>query len=72
MSKINSKELRNMGREDIIVKLNDLQKDLIKERAQIAVGTTPKSPGQIKQIKKTIARIKQILHENKIEVTKDK
>ena len=72
MSKTNSKELRNMGREDIIVKLNDLQKDLIKERAQIAVGTTPKSPGQIKQIKKTIARIKQVLHENKIEVTKDK
>jgi len=69
MAKINKKELKNMNMEDLKVKLNDIKKELIKENAQIAVGTTPKSPGHVKQIKKTIARIKQLLNK---EVKKDK
>jgi large subunit ribosomal protein L29 len=64
MAKINKKEFKNMGKDDLQKKLIDLKKELIKENAQIAVGTTPKSPGQVKQMKKSIATLIQLL-ENK-------
>jgi large subunit ribosomal protein L29 len=62
MAKINKKDILNMNQEDLKTRLVELRKELIKENAQIAVGTTPKSPGYIKQLKKTIARIIQILN----------
>lgn len=68
MAKTNKKDLKNMNFEDLKSKLAELRKDLVKENAQIAIGTAPKSPGQIKQIKKMIARILQIL--NNMEVKK--
>ncbi len=52
-----AKELRAIPREDLLSKLSELKKELIKHNAQIATGTTPKSPGQVREIKKTIARI---------------
>jgi large subunit ribosomal protein L29 len=55
------KEIKSMGAEDLNGKLDELRKDLVKHNAQIATGTTPKSPGQVKQIKKTIARILTVL-----------
>ena len=58
-----SKELKNMTKKDLESKLNELKKELIKLNAQVATGTVPKSPGQIKQIKKTIARILTIIKE---------
>jgi large subunit ribosomal protein L29 len=70
MAIINKKELKEMGKEDLTNKLKELKKELIKENAQIAVGTTPKSPGKVKQMKKTIARIIQILNEKEAEKTK--
>ena len=55
--KIKSKELKSMPVEELQKRLEEIRKDLIKQNAQIATGTTPKSPGQVKQMKKTIARI---------------
>jgi large subunit ribosomal protein L29 len=52
-----TKELRNLTKKDMETKLDELKKELIKMNAQVATGTVPKSPGQIKQIKKTIAKI---------------
>jgi|TARA_B100002003_G_C13622931_1_gene319385 large subunit ribosomal protein L29 len=72
MATINKKELKNMSEEDLKNKIKDLKTELIKENAQIAVGTTPKSPGQVKQIKKSIARIIQLLDQKNKEVRKDK
>ena len=46
-----------MGNDDLKSRLDEIRKDLVKQNAQVATGTTPKSPGQIKQMKKTIARI---------------
>lgn len=54
---LKTKEIRSMAKEDLNEKLEELKKELIKINAQIATGTTPKSPGQVRQIKKTIARI---------------
>ena len=64
------KELGMMTKADLLSKMEELKKELIKENAQVATGTVPKNPGQIKAMKKTIARIITILktkHSKKIE-----
>lgn len=55
------KELRELGKEELKARLLELRKELIKYNAQIATGTIPKSPGQVKQTKKAIARILTLL-----------
>jgi|TARA_B100002003_G_C13883837_1_gene431290 ribosomal protein L29 len=55
------KELSQTSPPELKKKLVELKKELIKHNSQIASGTTPKSPGQVKQIKKTIARINMVL-----------
>ena len=56
-----TKDLRSMSPADLKSKLIELRKELIKHNAQIATGTTPKSPGQVRDIKKTIAKIMTIV-----------
>ncbi|MBI3034528.1 50S ribosomal protein L29 [Candidatus Woesearchaeota archaeon] len=51
------KEIATLGKEESRAKLTELRKELMKSNAQVATGTVPKSPGQIRQVKKTIARI---------------
>ncbi|MBI4148367.1 50S ribosomal protein L29 [Candidatus Woesearchaeota archaeon] len=55
------KNLKTLSRDELGAKRDELHKELVKDRAQIAMGTMPKSPGKIKLAKKTIARITQIL-----------
>lgn len=57
------KEIRALSNEDMVAKVAELRKELIKLNAQVATGTTLKSPGQVKQTKKTIAKLLTILHE---------
>jgi len=52
-----STEMRKLGAKELQGKHSELRLELIKLNAQVARGTNPKSPGQIKQIKKGIARI---------------
>ena len=61
MGKIN--ELKGMSKEDLKSRLIELRTEMIKNNAQIATGTNPSSPGQVKQTKKTIAKILTILKE---------
>ena len=56
-----AKDLRSMSKQDLSSKLIELRKEMIKHNAQISTGTTPKSPGQIREIKKTIAKIMTIV-----------
>lgn len=55
------KELKSMSEEDLKEKLGELKKELMKENAQIAAGTVPKSPGKVRTMKKTIAKITMLL-----------
>ncbi len=64
------KEMRSMSKEDLNTKLEELKRELIKVNAQIATGTTPKSPGHVKQIKKNNARILSIFNEIHLEADK--
>ncbi|HZX45313.1 MAG TPA: 50S ribosomal protein L29 [Candidatus Nanoarchaeia archaeon] len=65
-----AKEIRSLSKEDCKAKLLELRKELMRLNGQIASGTTPKSPGQVKQIKKNIARILTIMNEKQEAIKK--
>jgi large subunit ribosomal protein L29 len=57
------KQLRELASDELHKKVLELRKELMKQNAQVATGTVPKSPGLIKLQKKSIAQIKTLLHE---------
>lgn len=57
MALIRKNELANMKEEQLNDRLSNLNLELIKLNAQRAIGTTLESPGKIKVIRKTIAKI---------------
>lgn len=57
------KELRVMNELELENKSAELKKELMKINSQIAIGTLPKSPGKIKEMKRTIAKILTIKNE---------
>ncbi len=59
-------DIRNKKPETLEKEELSLKKELMSLRAQVAMGTTPKSPGQIRSIKKTLARINTIRKENEM------
>lgn len=54
MAKINFKK---MNEKELNEKYVELRKELMNINVQISSGTTPKSPGQVRVIKKSIAKI---------------
>jgi large subunit ribosomal protein L29 len=68
-----AKELRTLTQSDLEKKREELYKELMKDRAQIAIGTAPKNPGNVRVMKKTIAKINTIITElSRKAVTSDK
>ncbi len=59
-----NKEIRSKKNGELEAMLPELKKELIQLNAQVATGTTLKSPGQIKKLRKTIARIKTHMKQN--------
>ena len=57
MAIIKKNELKQMDSKTRETKMAELNRELIKINAQVAMGTIPENPGRIKQIKKTIAKI---------------
>jgi len=51
------KKIVNLSKGELNIKLNELKKELIKINAQRATKANVKNPEQLKNIKKTIARI---------------
>ncbi|MBN1175223.1 50S ribosomal protein L29 [Candidatus Woesearchaeota archaeon] len=51
------KDIASMSDADRKKTVTESKAELIKLNGQSATGTTPKSPGRIKQLKKTIARV---------------
>ena len=52
-----AKELRLLNETDMENKMLELKKELMKINSQIAIGTIPKNPDKVKNIKRTIAKI---------------
>ena len=61
---VKKKDLKGMGKEELEKQLDDLRMELMKANSQIASGSA-KNPGQVKQIKKNIARMIMLLNKNK-------
>lgn len=62
MAIIRLKELKVMSSDKLEDKLIELKKELMKARTQIASKQNPDKPGMVKQLRRTIARIKTIKH----------
>jgi large subunit ribosomal protein L29 len=58
-------EIRNMSEEEITEELQKLESELIRERGIVTAGGAPEKPGRIKDIRRTIARIKTVQRERK-------
>lgn len=65
MTKLDAEELRKKSEEELQQQLTDLQRELVEERGQIEVGGFAENPGQIADMKKSIARIKTVLNEKR-------
>ena len=61
-----TKELRTLNKEGMESKLLEMRKELMKINSQIAIGTVPKTPSRVKEIKKTIAQIHTIRKEKEM------
>ncbi|QQG39229.1 MAG: 50S ribosomal protein L29 [Candidatus Woesearchaeota archaeon] len=58
MAIIKKTELKKMDEASIKSKLTDLQRQMIKINSQISTRTIPENPGRVKEIKRTIAKLK--------------
>ena len=63
MAILRSKEIRNLSEKDIDKRLTELKLEMAKERGNISIGATTTSPGKIREIRRTIARINTIKKE---------
>ncbi|MCX6819015.1 MAG: 50S ribosomal protein L29 [Candidatus Aenigmarchaeota archaeon] len=57
MAIIKIKKIREMSDKELDEKLRELRLELSKEQASSEIGGTVKSPGRMKELRKTIARI---------------
>ena len=63
MTVLHPEEIRDMTPAERAAELEDLQTELLNDRAVKAAGGAPENPGRIKEIRKAIARIKTIQRE---------
>jgi len=60
MAILRSKEIRKLSEKEREKKLGELKLEIAKERGNISIGATTTSPGRIREIRRTIARINTI------------
>lgn len=58
-------EIREMSEDQIVKKIAEMKKDLFNLRFQQATGNL-EQPAKIREARKTIARLKTVLNENKV------
>jgi ribosomal protein L29 len=56
-------EIKKLPRDDLDKKLSEVRIELMKLNAQVAIGTTPKSTKQIRELKKTLAKAQTLMSE---------
>ena len=60
---IRTKDIRKLDEKDRQKRINELRLEFAKERANIAIGANVTSPGRLKEIRKTIARVMTVQNE---------
>jgi large subunit ribosomal protein L29 len=66
------KEIRDMSSEDRYKRLGELRTELLRLRIMIKAGGTIESPARVKELRRAIARILTIEHEQKLGIGKAK
>ena len=66
------KEIREMSSEDRTKKLDELRTELVRLRTMIGAGGTVENPARVKALRKSIARILTIDHEETHGIRKTK
>lgn len=66
------KEIRNMSHQDRTKRLEDMRTELMRLRTMIRAGGTVENPARVRQLRKAIAKILTIEHEEKLEIRKAK
>ena len=69
MLKLKKNELKKMDSKLLKENLRELEKELIKLNTQISTGTMLESPGRVRAVKRTIAKINTFIHQKKGGVT---
>ena len=64
-----AKELRDLTSEELMSKLNDFKSELFSLRFQLATGQL-ENPARMREVKKTIARIKTVITERELSENK--
>ncbi|WGI17228.1 50S ribosomal protein L29 [Methanonatronarchaeum sp. AMET-Sl] len=64
MAILKTSEIREMAQEEREMELEMLENELISLRAEEAAGGQPENPGRIREIRRTIARIKTVMRED--------
>jgi len=60
---LKAKEIREFSPDERKEKLNELKSELMHEKGVAAMGGSPPSPGKIRQLRMTIAKILTIMRE---------
>jgi large subunit ribosomal protein L29 len=60
---LKAKEIRELNHEEKREKLEELKRELMHERGVAAMGGSPPSPGKIRQLRTSIARMLTIMQE---------
>ena len=63
MAILKTDEIREMAPEERRMELDMLENELVSLRAEEAAGGQPENPGRIREIRRTIARIKTVMRE---------
>lgn len=63
MAILKTAEIRDMDDSELKEKMRDMKQELVQEKGQIETGGFAENPGRIKEMKRTIARIKTVLNE---------
>lgn len=57
MAILRSKDIMKLTQKEREEKVKELKKELMKLKSQVAMGNLPESPGKVRAIKRTLARI---------------
>lgn len=66
------KEIRDMPSEDRMKRLNEFRTELLRLKTMVKAGGTIEDPTRIRALRKAIARILTIEHEQKLGLAKEK
>jgi len=67
MPLLKAKEIRSMSKDERSKTLRDLQQELMHERGAAAMGGAPISPGKMRALRTSIARILTVNKEEKLQ-----